>query len=149
MRYLKNTVNGRFPFPWTKVLSLKSTMIECDFDGNPIVDKVSLEDGKVLQALEEKAAEANMLRKENAVQKQIIEKYEKIHGKLGEQLPEKTVEKVIEDAEKKSETPASKDYESKTNKVLTSEIKDRNLDMPEKINKDNLIAVLEAADKGE
>jgi hypothetical protein len=156
MRYLKNTENGRV-LPWTLVLAKKPTMIECDKHGNPKVDQLIVEDGQVLKTLEVKAAENAQLRKENAALKQKVAAYERIHGPLDKQLPEKSLDDVIKEAEvtgdlvtnEPEEKPEAPDYNTMTNAVLKNMIKKRKLSMPDKINKDNLIAVLESADTGE
>ena len=158
-RFLKNTVNNRI-LAWTKALSEKDTMIECDKNGNPKLDNVPVEDGKLVISLQNKAKECNDLRKELAVVKTKLNKYISLHGELKDQLPEKPVEQLIKEAESDDDvTPeitvdkevvtndVVTDYRTQTNRELTNEIKERGLTMPDKINKDSLVTVLEEADE--
>jgi len=155
-RWLKNTVNNRV-LAWTKVLSEKETMVECDTKGNIKLDNVPVGDDKILIALQDKAAECNVLRKENSILKLQLKEHERIYGKLEDQLPEKTVKQVIESAPEVVEEVDSDveeatdiDYTEIGNKKLLGMIKERGLKRPFKMDKESLIAVLAKADsKGE
>jgi vacuolar-type H+-ATPase subunit I/STV1 len=154
-RYLKNTENNRV-FPWTKALSKKVGMVDCDEHGNIKVENISIEEGELLRKLQDKAKEANELRKENAILKAELKKYISMHGEFENQLPAKTLDDKIKEAEESGNLVTNDDenveelnYESMTNKELKDIIKNEGLEMPEKTNKASLIETIVKGDVGE
>ena len=154
MRFLKNIKNGRV-FPWTEALAKRDFCVDCDKNGNLMLENVSISDEEMTKALEQKASECNVLRKQVATLIAENNKYHDLYGALDYALPQKnkTADDIVATAEAvaaKSE-PKKEDTEPEqpelTNKELKAIVAEKGLEMPRNASKANLKTVIAESEK--